>query len=383
MIVICEECGKKYRIDPTKMKGAEAKVRCKACSHVITISRPEIKPPEMPSPHAAPEPSFESGSRSLPDPEPEGRDLPPAAALPKRPGLQLKSLGLRTKMMILFLLLPSIFIVIAGGLYLWQLNGLSRLITNESTHMVRGMAENIIADTSKSVASQCKIYLKTHADLKKENFSQDADFRKVAVQKVGMTGYTALYEMPDAKGVWRTWAHVNPKIIAIDMSDLKKPLGNNFPGFWKVFAGVKSGVISKGYYSWQDQDGSVRDKYMVCTPMEGTRYVIAATTYLDEFTRPMIATESRAKQMTSKTRNAVFAILGGTLLLIFLTVSLYGHRLTGRIRSLTEVADRISVGELDAEIDTDSGDEIGALGEAVSRMQDSIRLSIERLRRRR
>jgi predicted Zn finger-like uncharacterized protein len=30
MIVICEECGKKYRIDPTKMKGAEAKVRCKA-----------------------------------------------------------------------------------------------------------------------------------------------------------------------------------------------------------------------------------------------------------------------------------------------------------------------------------------------------------------
>jgi HAMP domain-containing protein len=57
--------------------------------------------------------------------------------------------------------------------------------------------------------------------------------------------------------------------------------------------------------------------------------------------------------------------------------------LTGRIKSLTDVADRISVGELDAEIKIKSKDELGDLAEAISRMQDSIRLSIERLRRRR
>ena len=86
--------------------------------------------------------------------------------------------------------------------------------------------------------------------------------------------------------------------------------------------------------------------------------------------------------MTEKTRFTVWGILGATLLLVGLIVSLFGNRLAGRIKSLTEVADRISVGELDAVIDIDSKDEIGDLAEAITRMQDSVRLSIERLRRR-
>jgi len=50
---------------------------------------------------------------------------------------------------------------------------------------------------------------------------------------------------------------------------------------------------------------------------------------------------------------------------------------------LTDAANRISVGELGVEIENKSKDEIGELAEAITRMQDSIRLSIERLRRRR
>jgi HAMP domain-containing protein len=57
--------------------------------------------------------------------------------------------------------------------------------------------------------------------------------------------------------------------------------------------------------------------------------------------------------------------------------------LTGKLKSLTEVTERISVGDLAAEVETRSRDEIGELAEAIARMQDSIRLSIERLRRRR
>jgi methyl-accepting chemotaxis protein len=93
--------------------------------------------------------------------------------------------------------------------------------------------------------------------------------------------------------------------------------------------------------------------------------------------------ETRAKRFLTNTRNIVFGIMGGTLILIILIVSIYGTQLTGRIKSLTDVADRISVGELDAEIKIKSKDELGDLAEAISRMQDSIRLSIERLRRRR
>jgi len=75
--------------------------------------------------------------------------------------------------------------------------------------------------------------------------------------------------------------------------------------------------------------------------------------------------------------------VAATLLLMGIIVLLYGQKLTSRIKSLTNVAEQISVGEMDAEIPVTSRDEIGDLAEAIRRMQESIRLSIERLRRRR
>ena len=37
--ITCDECGKKYRVDETKMKGSRAKVKCKACSKVMAPGR--------------------------------------------------------------------------------------------------------------------------------------------------------------------------------------------------------------------------------------------------------------------------------------------------------------------------------------------------------
>jgi predicted Zn finger-like uncharacterized protein len=382
MIVICEECGKKYRIDPAKIPEKGARFKCKSCSHVITVARPEERTQDAPGPSPV-QTVTETTEEKPAAAAPEERKKPVSIKTAERPKRKLKGLGLRTKMAFLFVLIPIVFIAGAGVLYLWQLDSLASDITNVSSKVVTQMAEDVIQENARAVAKQCKLYLASHAKLKKEDYNTDAEFKKIAVQKVGISGYTALYELPDGKGTWRTWAHVNSKIIGIDMSKLEKPLGRNFPGFWQVYTGVKEGMESEGYYSWKDADGRVRDKFMVCTPIEGTRYVIASTTYLDEFTQPAKNMETRAKKFFLDTRNIVFGIMAATLLLITLTVSVYGTRLTGRIKSLTDVADRISVGELDAEIDIKSKDEIGDLGEAISRMQDSIRLSIERLRRRR
>ena len=390
MIVICEECGKKYRIDPGKIKGAEARFKCRSCSHLITVQRPAEAPAEPvssppPAPEAAAAPSVEKTSmagteEAADEAEKTGRKKKEK----KKPATDAKrrGMGLRAKMFLLFLIIPILIIAAAGFLYLKQFNHLATLLTRESTRVVTRMAQRSIADTARTVARECRLYLQSHPDLPKEEFNRDPEFRKIAVHKVGRTGYTALYELPASDGIWHTWAHVNPKIIGIDMSRLKKPLGRNFPGFWRVYTGVRGGRESRGYYTWQDKDGSVRDKFMVCAPVKGTRYIVAATTYLDEFTLPIRDMAKRAEAETVATRNIVFAILGGSILLIGVIVSVYGHGLTRRIRVLTDTADRISVGELDAEIDIKSKDEIGDLAEAISRMQESIRLSIERLRRR-
>jgi HAMP domain-containing protein len=294
-----------------------------------------------------------------------------------------RGIGLRSKMFILFLLIPLILIAASGGVYIWQLNTLSRMFIGESSKIVAGMSEKIIEENARAVAFQVATYLQDHPELQPVDFNNDELFRTIAVQKVGQTGYSALYQLPAGDGVWRTWAHVNPKIIGIDMSRLKSSLGENFDGFWKIYTAVADGKEGQGYYTWRDSDGSMREKFMVCTPVAGTPFVIASTTYLDEFTRPMKMLETQAKADAAAIRNFTIILLAVTILLIGLIVSIYGYRLTRRIKSLTSVADRISVGELDAEIDTLARDEIGALGESIARMQDSIRLSIERLRRRR
>ncbi|UCG06445.1 MAG: HAMP domain-containing protein, partial [Desulfobacterales bacterium] len=292
-------------------------------------------------------------------------------------------LGIRAKMLLLFLFIPFLLMIGASLLYFWQLEQMSALLTRESTKMVNQLAEEKIADLSTAVAIQCRLYLLAHPELTKEDFMKDMGFKTLAVQKVGLTGYTALYQMPDPEGIWRTWAHVNPKIIGINMATLQEPMGRNFPGFWKIFSGVEGGKKAQGYYTWQDKDGTFRDKFMVCTPVAGTPYVVAATTYLDEFQGPVRKMDSSANILTENTRRYTLVILVGTLVLIGMIVSVYGHRLTGKIKSLTEITERISVGDLDAEVETKSKDEIGELAEAISRMQESIRLSIERLRRRR
>jgi ABC-type amino acid transport substrate-binding protein/HAMP domain-containing protein len=95
------------------------------------------------------------------------------------------------------------------------------------------------------------------------------------------------------------------------------------------------------------------------------------------------------KEMRTSSQNirqtavrTLIIIIGSTIVLIIFLVFLFGRQLTGSIKYLSGVADRISVGELDVEIKIASKDEIGELAQAISRMQDSLRLSLDRLRKR-
>ncbi|MBW2118996.1 MAG: zinc-ribbon domain-containing protein, partial [Deltaproteobacteria bacterium] len=161
MIVICEECGKKYQIDPSKIKGKAARFKCKACNHVITVSKPEEKPlkPAPPIP--------ETEKKEEPPKKKERKKREKKEKAPKKPGAKSKVIGLRGKMIILFLLIPIIVIAGAGALYLGQLNNLTSLITNESSKVVTMMAEDAIRSTSRAVAKECNLYLISHPELRK------------------------------------------------------------------------------------------------------------------------------------------------------------------------------------------------------------------------
>ncbi|MCI5224847.1 MAG: hypothetical protein D3924_19810, partial [Candidatus Electrothrix sp. AR4] len=42
MLVICEDCAKKYDIEESRIKGAKAKFSCRACGHIIVVEKPKI-----------------------------------------------------------------------------------------------------------------------------------------------------------------------------------------------------------------------------------------------------------------------------------------------------------------------------------------------------
>ena len=251
MIVICEECGKKYRVDPSKIKGKAASFKCHICRHVIMVLKARLIPPQ-------PDSKMKVTSATTIDDRltadgAETKDGTPTADKAKdgiRHPRKAGGFGLRAKMLLLFLFMPLTLTAGLSLFYLWHFETTSRLLVQESSKIITQLAEEKIANK------------------------------------------------------------------------------------------------------------------------------------MDESIGPAQLMHTRAKVLTDKARMIALMMLGATLLLIGIIVFIYVHRLTGKIKSLSEVAERISVGELEMEIETKSRDEIGELAEAIARMQDNIRLSIERLQRR-
>ena len=249
MIVTCEECGKKYRVDPAKINGKAASFKCHVCRHVIMVLKARVIPPQHDSKMKAKTTPTIDGRLAADGPD--ARDgAPTADADMPKPGTRHRrragGLGLRAKMLLLFLFVPLILTAGMSLFYLWHFEATSRLLVQESYKIVTQLAEEEIANISTATAMM----------------------------------------------------------------------------------------------------------------------------------------QSRAKALADKARMIALMMLGATLLLIGIVVFVYVHRLTGRIKTLTEVAERISTGELEMEIETRSRDEIGELAAAIARMQDNLRLSIERLQRR-
>lgn len=98
-----------------------------------------------------------------------------------------------------------------------------------------------------------------------------------------------------------------------------------------------------------------------------------------------LAMQQDTKETFKTMRDAetfTYILLGITALGVIIIAWFLGRAIVRPLKKLTEVAERISVGDMGAEIKIKSRDEIGNLAEAILRMQDSLRLAIERLRRR-
>ena len=153
-----------------------------------------------------------------------------------------------------------------------------RSIADLSATALEELGKEMIKQKALDVARQVAIYLAGHQAIINGKISQDSALAEIAVQPVGKTGYTCMYEKETALMRF----HNNPELIDFDMHNWREKL----PSWWKIFEPSLNGSIVGGYYDWEDADGSIRRKFMYMVPVEGTQYMVAATTYIDEFLEP-------------------------------------------------------------------------------------------------
>jgi methyl-accepting chemotaxis protein len=213
--------------------------------------------------------------------------------------------------------------------------------------------QNLIGKTSHKPALVLAVPIKRDGKLvgvMASAMTLDAITRIVSNWQQGQTGFVFIV---DQHG--KVIAHPNEKFV-----QEQKNLSNH-----PLVLAAKSGVNKMVEFKGLDGKPSIG---------------FAKKTNLD-WTLAIQQNRNEAFAALKKAQKTAFLLFAGTVIAILIIAYFASRAIVTPIRKLTDAANRISVGELSVEIQKTSQDEIGDLADAITRMQDSIRLSIERLRR--
>lgn len=271
------------------------------------------------------------------------------------------------------------------GVWLNSLSDLSGASLQESTNSVNKLGEMIIRQQANDVAKQLEIALRSsrkNTPPEKLFTSNDPVLMDIVTQKVGKTGYIAIF---DTSNTMRY--HPVAKFLNLETKNMYDSLG---PDFVRINETALAGQDNGGYYQWPDENNKMKPKYMHITRVKGTKYFVAVTTWIDEFSQPakaITATIEQLRETYSAEYNKRFGILLFilfiVLIILFAVIYLYSYSVVRPIRHLSEIADKISMGDMNAKVDVKAEGEIGVLAQSIERMQTSVKAAIERLQKRR
>ena len=162
MVVICEKCGKNYRVDPVKIKGKAASFNCHVCSHAIMVFKAQVLPPRADSKMKTTSANtiveqLAADGADTKDSRPSTNETKAGTRHRRKAG----GLGLRAKMILLFFFIPSLLTAGASLFYLGYFETTSRLHIQESTKNVAQRSEEENADQSAATAMMMQSRTKT------------------------------------------------------------------------------------------------------------------------------------------------------------------------------------------------------------------------------
>jgi len=424
MIVICEECGKSYRIDPSKIRGSEARFSCKHCGNQITAPVP---PPAKISEKTAPPTSSKTD---------RVKSKPAYLSAPKI------RFGLTAKLFIMMIIVSLVPLAMFWGITLKQTKNRIRYEARKNTNLqflkaaqnidrwfydnariiqLLAMTPDIISMDALKQGPLLDFVQQLHPEMTLL-FTADLKGRPLTTtggpppHKAG----TEKYLENIIKGKAFTWQTVfmnKPRKTALVMAvpitranetigllavlmtvdDIIRKLLTTDAGLFDfallirhkkrviAHASTRYPPQSKNKY-WQPLAAAFKNGKNGPLPFndpagQAVMGFVGKTAF--GWGLAVQTEENKLLGLIEQIMSFAYLLLAITSGFVLIIAWFSGRALSRPIVKLTAAADRISVGDLDMEVRSRRKDEIGALAEAIARMQDSIRLSIERLRRRR
>lgn len=450
MDIICDACGKKYRVDETKMKGEQAKVKCKACDNIMVVSKPALEtddelsfPPEIPEPEVSqatqiPERAIERPAALRQEPEDIPREPPPFY------GGQKVRFGLFGKIITVMLIVSLLPFAIFWGITL-----------RETNERIRTDTEALMAQTAQGLGNQIDGWinnnvsiLRTAAKLSEITSMDGAQQKPVleTIQKqypwmylvftVGTDGINVArnddvplkdysdrqYYKDIMRGKSLSWQTLIGKTSKKPALVLAVPIKSDDQTIGVMAAKMTVDDISKSIATWKtgktghaflvDEKGYVvshpnrqyvaKRKNLNSHPLIANYRKKGWTTITTRFNTAngqaalghvrsnnygwalaMQQEEIEVFSALNRVQKFAMTLLGCTILLVSVIAWFSARAIVTPVMKLTDAAERMSLGELNVKIDIKSRDEIGLLAQAIGRMQTSLRLAMNRLRRKR
>jgi len=319
MEIACENCGKKYRIDETKITSDKAKFACKGCDHVMIVKKEEERATaSTESPYQAQ--SESPAEKKTEAPEEEKSESAPADAESKIDQQRISWVNsIQFRISALLVVITTLIM----GAYAWiNYNDVKKNMEAEITHSSEIITERL-------------------SKLLVEPFwALDDDMLEDLLRS----------EMMD------------PQIYAIHIKDRDGRttyMGRKRNRIWKI---IESPNEIRGKYS-ENRKGILKNKEKI-----GAVEVYLTSRFMEE--------QFRSSMMK-------FFITSLILIAAIFVSMFWALRkiIILPIRNLTAATERISMGDLDSEVTMKSKNEIGLLAQAIGRMQTSLQFAQKRLSR--
>lgn len=162
---------------------------------------------------------------------------------------------------------------------------------------------------SEEIRDEIDDFLLRNPKMSVKDLQNSSEFKKIAVQRVGGTGYTFVYDYDAMINLF----HSKEKFRGINYTLLKDDPGRE--GWWELTALTQYGEKELGgFVLWEEPDGSFKRKYKYTTitktkTSDNIGLAIAATTYIDEYTGTVKLDEEISEEFISFQENKGYSDL--------------------------------------------------------------------------